>query len=171
MSKEDQIILTSYASLVPVLKRLSKFNTSGISKSNLSQQPQQASTFSWCSGAHHSRTQLFHSKSISQIHSPFLEGKLQPLNLTIYGGDQKVIQGPQLPGFPGVVILFQKYSPKGILAQDSSREISRGCIHSNQFSRYQALQHSLDNSIGPYRWYSDNLYGIGPFGPIDIPLC
>ncbi|MBW0568625.1 hypothetical protein O181_108340 [Austropuccinia psidii MF-1] len=30
-------------------------NTSGIPTSNLSQQPQQASTLSWCSGAHHSR--------------------------------------------------------------------------------------------------------------------
>ncbi|MBW0585018.1 hypothetical protein O181_124733 [Austropuccinia psidii MF-1] len=98
------------------------------------------------------------------------KGRLQPLSLTIYGGDQKVIQGPQLPGFPGVGIFFKQYSPKGILALDSSRVISGGCIRSNQFSRYQALQSSLDNSIGSYRWYSDNLYGIGPFGLINIPL-
>ncbi|MBW0553323.1 hypothetical protein O181_093038, partial [Austropuccinia psidii MF-1] len=32
-------------------------NISGIPLSNLSQQPQQASTLSWCSGAHHSRSQ------------------------------------------------------------------------------------------------------------------
>ncbi|MBW0560751.1 hypothetical protein O181_100466 [Austropuccinia psidii MF-1] len=55
MSEEDQIILTSYANLTPVIKLLSIFNTSVIPTSNPSKQPQQAFTLVWCSGAHHSR--------------------------------------------------------------------------------------------------------------------
>ncbi|MBW0474427.1 hypothetical protein O181_014142 [Austropuccinia psidii MF-1] len=55
MSKEDQVILTSYAHLLPVIKSLSRFNTSGFPTSNPSKQPQQDSTLVWCSGAHHSR--------------------------------------------------------------------------------------------------------------------
>ncbi|MBW0464863.1 hypothetical protein O181_004578 [Austropuccinia psidii MF-1] len=50
------------------------------------------------------------------------------------------------------------------------REISRVYKAFNQLSRYEVLQYSLDNSIGPYRLYSSKLYGIGPFGPIHIPL-
>ncbi|MBW0593575.1 hypothetical protein O181_133290 [Austropuccinia psidii MF-1] len=40
----------------------------------------------------------------------------------------------------------------------------------NQFSRNQVFQYSLDNSIGPYRWQSINLYVPGPIEPIHIPL-
>ncbi|MBW0538853.1 hypothetical protein O181_078568 [Austropuccinia psidii MF-1] len=36
----------------------------------------------------------------------------------------------------------------------------------NQFSRHQVFQYSLDNSIGPYRCQSINLYVLGPIGPI-----
>ncbi|MBW0478668.1 hypothetical protein O181_018383 [Austropuccinia psidii MF-1] len=44
-------------------------------------------------------------------------------------------------------------------------------IHSfNQLSRHQVFQYSLDNSIGPYRRQSINLYVLGPIGPIHIPL-
>ncbi|MBW0479770.1 hypothetical protein O181_019485 [Austropuccinia psidii MF-1] len=41
----------------------------------------------------------------------------------------------------------------------------------NQFSRHQVFQYPLDNSIGPYRHQSINLYVLGPIGPIHIPLC
>ncbi|MBW0502761.1 hypothetical protein O181_042476 [Austropuccinia psidii MF-1] len=98
------------------------------------------------------------------------KGRLQPLSPKIYGSDQKVIEGPQVPGFPGVGILFQQYSPKKLLAQDSSMARSRVSIYSNHFSRHQALQHSLDISLGTYRHNSNNLYEIGPFGTISIPL-
>ncbi|MBW0469280.1 hypothetical protein O181_008995 [Austropuccinia psidii MF-1] len=36
-----------------------------------------------------------------------LKDRIQPLSLTIYGGDQKVIQAHQLPGFPGVGISLE----------------------------------------------------------------
>ncbi|MBW0490116.1 hypothetical protein O181_029831 [Austropuccinia psidii MF-1] len=52
MSEEDQSILTSYSNLVPVIKFLSTFNTSGIPTSNPSKQ---AFTLVWYSGAHHLR--------------------------------------------------------------------------------------------------------------------
>ncbi|MBW0583112.1 hypothetical protein O181_122827 [Austropuccinia psidii MF-1] len=55
MSKEDQINLVPYANLFTCLKVFSRFITSGIPMPNPSQQPQQAFTLSWCSGAHHSR--------------------------------------------------------------------------------------------------------------------
>ncbi|MBW0592045.1 hypothetical protein O181_131760 [Austropuccinia psidii MF-1] len=42
--------------------------------------------------------------------------------------------------------------------------------HFNQLSRNQVFQYSLDNSIGPYRHQSTNLYVFGPIGPIHIPL-
>ncbi|MBW0510227.1 hypothetical protein O181_049942 [Austropuccinia psidii MF-1] len=42
--------------------------------------------------------------------------------------------------------------------------------HSNQLSRHQLFQYSLDSSIGPYRHQSINLYVLGPIGPIHIPL-
>ncbi|MBW0548127.1 hypothetical protein O181_087842 [Austropuccinia psidii MF-1] len=40
----------------------------------------------------------------------------------------------------------------------------------NKLSRPQVFQYSLDNSIGPYRHQSSNLYVLGPIGPIHIPL-
>ncbi|MBW0482141.1 hypothetical protein O181_021856 [Austropuccinia psidii MF-1] len=98
------------------------------------------------------------------------KGRFQPLSLTIHGGYQKTILGPQLPGFPGVGYFIPTVFPKGIMVQDSSKEISRGFHHSNPLSRNQALQHFLDNSIVPYRWYSKNLYEIGLYGQIHIPL-
>ncbi|MBW0536150.1 hypothetical protein O181_075865 [Austropuccinia psidii MF-1] len=48
--------------------------------------------------------------------------------------------------------------------------ILRGFLSFNQFSRQKVLQYSLDNSIGPYRQQSINLYVLGPIGPIHIPL-
>ncbi|MBW0553772.1 hypothetical protein O181_093487 [Austropuccinia psidii MF-1] len=50
------------------------------------------------------------------------------------------------------------------------RAISRGYQEFNKLSRYQELQYPLDNSIGSYRLYSSKLHGLGPFGPIHIPL-
>ncbi|MBW0487563.1 hypothetical protein O181_027278 [Austropuccinia psidii MF-1] len=41
---------------------------------------------------------------------------------------------------------------------------------SNQLSRHQVFQYSLENSIGPYRRQSINLYVRSPIGPIHIPL-
>ncbi|MBW0553366.1 hypothetical protein O181_093081 [Austropuccinia psidii MF-1] len=40
----------------------------------------------------------------------------------------------------------------------------------NHLSRHKVFQYSLDNSIGPYRQQSINLYVLGPIGPIHIPL-
>ncbi|MBW0506797.1 hypothetical protein O181_046512 [Austropuccinia psidii MF-1] len=50
------------------------------------------------------------------------------------------------------------------------RAILRGYSSFNQLSRQQVLQYSLDNSIGPYRPQSINLYVLGPIGPIHILL-
>ncbi|MBW0548318.1 hypothetical protein O181_088033 [Austropuccinia psidii MF-1] len=56
MSRDDYVKLNSYANIIISSKfSLKDKNTSGIPLSNPSQQPQQASTLSWCSGAHHSR--------------------------------------------------------------------------------------------------------------------
>ncbi|MBW0574802.1 hypothetical protein O181_114517 [Austropuccinia psidii MF-1] len=75
------------------------------------------------------------------------KGRLQLLSPKSDGSDQKVIEGPQVLGLPGVVILFQQYSPKRIMAQDSSRSSSRVSIYSNQFPRHQALLGQLNLSI------------------------
>ncbi|MBW0525282.1 hypothetical protein O181_064997 [Austropuccinia psidii MF-1] len=59
----------------------------------------------------------------------------------------------------------------GNIIQDySKRHSQRLYILSNQFSRHQVFQYSLDNSIGPYRHQSINLYVPVPIGPIHIPL-
>ncbi|MBW0570973.1 hypothetical protein O181_110688 [Austropuccinia psidii MF-1] len=50
------------------------------------------------------------------------------------------------------------------------RAISEARRYYNWLSRHQVFQYSLDNSIGPYRPQSSNLYGLGPIGPIHIPL-
>ncbi|MBW0497001.1 hypothetical protein O181_036716 [Austropuccinia psidii MF-1] len=55
------------------------------------------------------------------------EGRLHLLSLIIHRSYQKTIQGPQLLAFQVLVITFQQYSPKAILAHDSSRAISRVC--------------------------------------------
>ncbi|MBW0556206.1 hypothetical protein O181_095921 [Austropuccinia psidii MF-1] len=57
MSREDYINLNSYANII-ISSKLSLHDSTipGIPLSNPSQQPQQASTLSWCSGAHHSRS-------------------------------------------------------------------------------------------------------------------
>ncbi|MBW0488426.1 hypothetical protein O181_028141 [Austropuccinia psidii MF-1] len=50
------------------------------------------------------------------------------------------------------------------------RAILRVYSSLNQLSRQKVLQYSLDNSIGPYRKQSINLYLLGLIGPIHIPL-
>ncbi|MBW0522930.1 hypothetical protein O181_062645 [Austropuccinia psidii MF-1] len=64
-------------------------------------------------------------------------------------------------------------APQGLgcifLSRIVPRENSGGYQASDQFSRHQVLQYSLDNPIGPYRLYSRKLYDLGPFGPIHIP--
>ncbi|MBW0555767.1 hypothetical protein O181_095482 [Austropuccinia psidii MF-1] len=51
------------------------------------------------------------------------------------------------------------------------RAISEATHYFNQLARHQVSQYSLDNSIGPYRGQSINLYVLGAIGPIHIPLC
>ncbi|MBW0485281.1 hypothetical protein O181_024996 [Austropuccinia psidii MF-1] len=58
----------------------------------------------------------------------------------------------------------------GSFIQDFSKGNSQKVInHFNQLSRNQVFQYFLDNSIGPYRRQSINLYALGPIGPIHIP--
>ncbi|MBW0483447.1 hypothetical protein O181_023162 [Austropuccinia psidii MF-1] len=98
----------------------------------------------------------------SQINHPFLRKIFQSFSLSIPGGYQKTIQGPQPAGPVGFGLLSH--------LRIIPRVISRGYQSFIQFSRHQVLQYSLDNSIGSYSLYSSNLYGFGPFGPIHIPL-
>ncbi|MBW0593816.1 hypothetical protein O181_133531 [Austropuccinia psidii MF-1] len=104
------------------------------------------------------RTQFHVSKSRSQNTAPILKEDF----LTHQSGNQKTIQESQPP------------IPAGVGLEISFRSIPRAfseVIHNfNQFSRHQVFQYSLDNSIGPYRRQSINLYVLGPIGPIQIPL-
>ncbi|MBW0460823.1 hypothetical protein O181_000538 [Austropuccinia psidii MF-1] len=108
------------------------------------------------------RTQICHFNSSPQIHHPFQRKTFQSFSLAIPDSYKKTIQGPQPPGSTGVGLLFHSRIIQSV--------ISRGYQSFNQMSRHQALQYSLDNSIGPYRLYSSNLYGLCPFEPINIPL-
>ncbi|MBW0566791.1 hypothetical protein O181_106506 [Austropuccinia psidii MF-1] len=107
-------------------------------------------------------TKLGHFKPITQIPHPFQRKSSQSFSLAIHGGYRKTIQGLQPPGPVGAGLYF--------ISRIIPSAISRGYQEFNQFSRHQALQYSLDNSIGPYRLYSSKLYGLGPFRPIHIPL-
>ncbi|MBW0581374.1 hypothetical protein O181_121089 [Austropuccinia psidii MF-1] len=108
------------------------------------------------------RTQICNFNSSPRIHHPIQNKTFQSFSLSIPDGYQKTICGPQPPGPAGVGLLFHFRIIQGV--------ISRGHQSFNQFLRNQALQYSFDYSIGPYRLYFSNLYGLGPFGPIHIPL-
>ncbi|MBW0590813.1 hypothetical protein O181_130528 [Austropuccinia psidii MF-1] len=56
-----------------------------------------------------------HFSISNQVPKPIthLKARLQPLSLTIHGGYQKTIQGPQLPGLPGVGYLIPAVFPQG----------------------------------------------------------
>ncbi|MBW0559415.1 hypothetical protein O181_099130 [Austropuccinia psidii MF-1] len=102
--------------------------------------------------------------------SPISKEGFRPTVLQSMVATRRPFEDPNSLASQVLGISSQKYSPKGRMAQVSSPLISGGCNHSNQWSRNQALKHFLDNSIGPYRLYSHNIYGIGPFGTIHIPL-
>ncbi|MBW0478488.1 hypothetical protein O181_018203 [Austropuccinia psidii MF-1] len=108
------------------------------------------------------RTHFFHLNSSPQVHHPFQRKTFQSFSPAIPGSYQKTIQGPQPPG-PAVVGLLFHF-------RIIQRVILRGYQSFNHSSRQQALQYSLGNSIDPYRLYSSNLYGVGPKGPIHIPM-
>ncbi|MBW0525316.1 hypothetical protein O181_065031 [Austropuccinia psidii MF-1] len=84
------------------------------------------------------------------------------INLEIHGGNQKTIQESQSPGPSGVGL--------AISFRIIPRAFSEVIHHFNQLSRHQVSQYSLDNSIGPYRHQSINLYVLGPIGQVHIPL-
>ncbi|MBW0578813.1 hypothetical protein O181_118528 [Austropuccinia psidii MF-1] len=75
-------------------------------------------------------------------------------SLTHQSVNQKTIQGPQPPG------------PAGVGLAISFRIIPRAFSGVIQLSRHSSIQYSLDNSIGPYRRQSSNLYVLCPIGPI-----
>ncbi|MBW0466045.1 hypothetical protein O181_005760 [Austropuccinia psidii MF-1] len=85
--------------------------------------------------------------------SPISKEGFSPSVLQSMASTRRPFEDPNALAFQVLGIQFQWYSPKGILAQDSSGEISRIFNHSNQWLRHKALQNVLDNSIGPYRWY------------------
>ena len=97
-----------------------------------------------------------------KIQSPFRRRIFQLISLAIHGSNQKTIQGSQSPGAAGVGLAIHSWLFQG--------PFSEYINYFNQFLRHQVFQYSLDNSIGPYRWQSINLYVLGPIGPIHIPL-
>ncbi|MBW0478121.1 hypothetical protein O181_017836 [Austropuccinia psidii MF-1] len=104
------------------------------------------------------RTQFHLSKLRSQNPTPISKEDF----LTHQSGNQKTIQGSQPPGPAGVGL--------AISFRITPRAFSEVIHNFNQFSRHQVFQYSVDNSIGPYRHQSINLYVLGPIGPIHIPL-
>ncbi|MBW0503545.1 hypothetical protein O181_043260 [Austropuccinia psidii MF-1] len=100
------------------------------------------------------RTKFHLSKSRSQTKTPISKED----SLTNQSGNQKTIQGSQSPVPAGVGL--------AISFRIISREFSEVIQSFNQLSSHQAFQYSLDNSIGPYRHQSINLYVLGPIGPI-----
>ncbi|MBW0549523.1 hypothetical protein O181_089238 [Austropuccinia psidii MF-1] len=109
------------------------------------------------------RTQLHLSKSRSQNPTPILKEDF----LTHQSGN------PWRPteDHSRIPTTWPCRSWVGSFIQDYSKVHSQKVIHHfNQFSRHQLFQYSLDNSIGPYRRQSINLYALGPIGPIHIPL-
>ncbi|MBW0542507.1 hypothetical protein O181_082222 [Austropuccinia psidii MF-1] len=108
-------------------------------------------------------TQFHLSKSRSQNTMPILKEDFlthQSGNPWRQSEDHSRIS--QSPGPAGVGLAINSGLFKGPFSE---------VIHSfNQFSRHQLFQYSLDNSIGPYRRQSINLYVLGPIGPIHTPL-
>ncbi|MBW0588279.1 hypothetical protein O181_127994 [Austropuccinia psidii MF-1] len=93
-----------------------------------------------------------------KIQRPFRRRTFQLISLAIHGGNQRTIQGSQSPGPAGVWL--------AILFRIIPRAFSEVIQSFNQLSSNQVTQYSLDNSIGPYRRQSINLYVLGPIGPI-----
>ncbi|MBW0541461.1 hypothetical protein O181_081176 [Austropuccinia psidii MF-1] len=104
------------------------------------------------------RTKFHLSKSRFQSPTPISKED----SSTHQSGNQKTIQGSQLPGPAGVGLAIHS----GLFQGPFSDFIN----YFNQFSRHEVFQYSLDNSIGPYRQQSINLYVLGPIGPIHITL-
>ncbi|MBW0562686.1 hypothetical protein O181_102401 [Austropuccinia psidii MF-1] len=105
-----------------------------------------------------SRPNYYFSNKVPKYITHFQSNSFQSFSLAICGSYQKTIKVPQPPGPAAVGLNF--------LFRIIPIVISRGYQSFNQFSRNQVLWYSLENSIGPYRLYSRNLYGLGPFGPI-----
>ncbi|MBW0488145.1 hypothetical protein O181_027860 [Austropuccinia psidii MF-1] len=93
-----------------------------------------------------------------KIQPPFRRRTFQLISLAIHGGNQNIIQGPQPPDSAGVGL--------EISLRIIPRAFSEVIPSFNKLSRNQVFQYSLDNSIGPYRNQSINLYVLGPIGPI-----
>ncbi|MBW0554349.1 hypothetical protein O181_094064 [Austropuccinia psidii MF-1] len=100
------------------------------------------------------RAKSHNSKSRSQNPTPILKED----SLTHQSGNQKTFQGSQSPGPAGVGL--------AISFRIIPRAFSEAIQSFNQLSRHQVFQYSLDNSVGPYRCQSINLYVLGPIGPI-----
>ena len=75
---------------------------------------------------------------------------------------QKIIQGSQPPVSAGVGLVQ--------FIQDYSKINSQEVLQIQSVVKTSSIQYSLDNPIHPYRPYSINLYGLGPIGPLLIPL-
>ncbi|MBW0529752.1 hypothetical protein O181_069467 [Austropuccinia psidii MF-1] len=89
------------------------------------------------------RTQLRDSKSSPKSITNFKGGIFSYSVWQFPGGYQKTIQGPQPPGPAGVGL--------SILTRTILREILRGNQSYSIIVKASSTQHSLDNSIGPYR--------------------
>ncbi|MBW0579975.1 hypothetical protein O181_119690 [Austropuccinia psidii MF-1] len=100
------------------------------------------------------RTKFHNSNSRSQNLTPISKED----SVTHQSGNQKTIQGSQSPGPAGVGL--------AISFRIIPRAFSEVIQSFNQCSRHQVFHYSLDNSIGPYRRQSINLYVLGPIGPI-----
>ncbi|MBW0503890.1 hypothetical protein O181_043605 [Austropuccinia psidii MF-1] len=108
------------------------------------------------------RTQFHDPKSRSQNPSPILKedsSAHQSGNPWWLSGDHSGT--PKTWPCRSWVGNFSRIIPRAILRNYSSF---------NQLSRQKVLPYSFDNSIGPYRQQSINLYVLGPIGPINIPL-
>ncbi|MBW0502698.1 hypothetical protein O181_042413 [Austropuccinia psidii MF-1] len=101
----------------------------------------------------------------SPSQSPISKEGFSPLVLQFTGATRRPFKDPNSLAFQVLVTSFQQYPLRALQGQ-----LQEFFDHSNHFSKYKALQNSLDNSIDSYRQYLDNLYGSGPFGPIHIPL-
>ncbi|MBW0487878.1 hypothetical protein O181_027593 [Austropuccinia psidii MF-1] len=106
------------------------------------------------------KTQFSHLKSHNLPISLFLKGRLILLKLVIHGGIHKTILGYQSSDPSGVGLSFKQYSPNGILAQDSSRTVSRGFYLSKPFVKassslalLQQLNWSIQSVFRKPVWY------------------
>ncbi|MBW0470475.1 hypothetical protein O181_010190 [Austropuccinia psidii MF-1] len=108
------------------------------------------------------RTQFYDSKPRSQNPSPILkEDSSAHQSGNPWQLSEDHFRTPTTCPCRSWVVNSSKIIPRAIL---------RGHSSFNQLSRQQLLQYSLDSSIDPYRQQSNNLYVLGPIGPIHIPL-